>query len=261
MSMRTPPRVVAGLVMVALAASACEQVAPAVQQEPIWGSDPVRIDTVTLADDRHAVRVEFTGGKEFDPGDPCSVAYEGRVRVDGEELQIAVVAQAHPMPLAEGTGCDAIGYPRDLVIALEEPFAGTRIHDLAGYIILLEPPDELAELTALPAGWQLCDEGSLSESPTGRWSRTYAPAENGGCGKSRLELIQAFDGPAGVSGGELQPSVSINGTDATFYLWEPTGEMILVWSLGAHGVALVGNLADFSREEFIALAESVALPE
>jgi hypothetical protein len=41
----------------------------------------------------------------------------------------------------------------------------------------------------------------------------------------------------------------------------PTGEMVLVWSLGAHGVALVGNLADFSREEFIALAESVALPE
>jgi hypothetical protein len=33
--------------------------------------------------------------------------------------------------------------------------------------------------------------------------------------------------------------------------------MVLVWTVGDDGVALVGNLADFSQEAFVALAESV----
>lgn len=32
---------------------------------------------------------------------------------------------------------------------------------------------------------------------------------------------------------------------------------VLVWMVGGDGVALVGNLEDFTREESVALAESV----
>jgi hypothetical protein len=78
----------------------------------------------------------------------------------------------------------------------------------------------------------------------------------------RLERLtaQAFDGPVGTTGGDPQTPVDVNGQSASFSLYEPTGEMVLVWSLGADELALVGILDDFSREEFIELAESVTLP-
>ena len=124
--------------VVLLGASACDVIMPTVEPDPIWGTDPVRVETVTLADDRRSVRLEFTGAAEFDPNDPCSLAYEGSAQIEGDVLQVAVLPQPHPMPLAEGTGCDAIGYARHLDIALDEPFAGNRVHDLAGYDLLLE---------------------------------------------------------------------------------------------------------------------------
>ena len=36
--------------------------------------------------------------------------------------------------------------------------------------------------------------------------------------------------------------------------------MVVVWGLADDELALVGNLHDFSQEEFIALSESVTLP-
>jgi hypothetical protein len=74
----------------------------------------------------------------------------------------------------------------------------------------------------------------------------------------QVELIQAFGAPANVSGGDPQPDVIVNGETATLYFWAPAGEFVLVWKVGADGVALVANLADFTREQFIALAKSVA---
>lgn len=73
--------------------------------------------------------------------------------------------------------------------------------------------------------------------------------------------MQSFGGPVGTTGATSQPPLDINGQSARFYVHEPTGEMVAVWPLGADEVALVAYLADFSQEQFTALAESVTLPD
>jgi hypothetical protein len=75
-----------------------------------------------------------------------------------------------------------------------------------------------------------------------------------------LTLIQAFGGPVDTTGDDRQPPLEVNGQPAIFYFHAPTGEMVVVWSLADDELALVGNLGDFSRAEFVALAESVRLP-
>ncbi len=219
-------------------------------------------ENVVLADDRRSVRVDFTGGEEFDPENPCSVAYHGTAEFGGEELEIGIYAEQHPKPLPPDTGCDLIGYPRTLALALDEAFTGSIVRDLAGQVFMLEPPDELAQIGAVPDGWEMRREGNLLGSRTPRWEQVWSPdpdpwpAE----GDSMLTLYQAFGGPVNTTGGDPQPPVEVNGQSATFYLHPPTGEMVVVWGLGDDEVALVGNLHDFSQDEFIALAESVTLP-
>lgn len=221
---------------------------------------PVRIDSVTVAADGLSVRVDFTGGAEFSVDDPCTVAYEAEARIDGDTLDLAVFALRHPTALAPGMACDLIGYHRTIDVGLERRFEGQRVDDQAGQILLLGAPDHLAEITGLPAGWLLRREESLPESPNGRWSRTYSPMADPANDDSWVQLIQSFGSPANVSGGDVQPDVMVRGIRATYYLHEPSGEMVLVWSLGDDGVALVGNLRDFTEDEFIQLAESVEPP-
>lgn len=223
---------------------------------------PVRFDNVVLAEDRRSVRIDFIGSREFDPDNPCSNAYEGTAEIVGDELEIGIYAQQHPKPLAPGTACDAMGHPRTLALDLDEPFTGTVVRDVAGQVFLLEPPAGLAQVGALPEGWDLRREGNVLETTTPRWERIWSPdpdpwpAE----GDSMLILIQAFGGPVGTTGGDVQQTVDVNGLPATMSLHPPAGEMVLVWSLGGDELALVGNLADFSESEFIELAASVAVP-
>lgn len=220
----------------------------------------VYLDSWTFAADRRAITVNFVGGRELDLGDPCSKSYHGTAEVDGEELAIGIYTDPFPGEVPDDLACTAEGYARSLDLQLSRPFYGTRIHDLAGQLYFLEAPPGLVEITGLPDGWVERSAESLSGSPTGRWQRTYAlPGTPVGAGRSagQVVLIQAFDAPANVTGGDLEPDVTINGERATSYLWEPVGEMVLVWKVGDDGVALVGNLADFRHEEFVALAESI----
>lgn len=223
---------------------------------------PVSFENVILAEDGGSVRVDFVGGQEFDPDNPCSVAYKGTAEVIDEELEVGIFAEPHPKSLPPDAGCDAIGHPRSLTLQLEQPFDGTVVRDLAGQVFSLEPPAGLAHVGALPHGWELRREGNLLGSSTPRWERVWSPdpdpwpAE----GDRMLTLIQAFGGPVNTTGGDVQPSVEINGQRATFYLHSPTGEMVVVWELGDDELALVGNLENFSETEFTALAESVTLP-
>ena len=224
--------------------------------------DPISFENVVLADDRHSLRVDFIGGPEFDADNPCSIAYEGTAEIVGDELEIGIYAQQHPKPLPPDMGCVAMGHPRTLTLQLDEPLTGSVVRDLAGQVLLLEPPGGLAEIGALPDGWELQREGDVLGTSTPRWERIWSPdpdpwpAE----GDSMLTLIQASGGSVDTTGGDPQPPVEINGQQATFYLHPPTGEMVVVWSLGDDELALVGNLADFSQAEFIDLAESVSLP-
>ncbi len=242
---------------------ACAPTSQPISDENAPISDrPVSFENVLLADDGRSVRVDFVGGKEFDPDDPCSLAYHGTAEIADEELEIGIYAEQHPKPLPPDTGCAAMGYPRTLVLALDEPFTGTVVRDLAGQVFMLAPPAGLAQIGALPEGWELRREGNILGSSTPRWERVWSPdpdpwpAE----GDSMLSLYQASGGPVSTTGGDLQPPVEVNGERATFYLHPPTGEMVLVWGLGDDELALVGNLNDFSQDEFIALAESVTLP-
>lgn len=255
------------LVVVGAVLSACGATSQLIGDEDAPVSDrPVSFENVVLADDRRSVRVDFIGGKEFDPDDPCSVAYHGTTEIVGDELEIGIYAEQHPKPLPPDTGCDPMGYPRTLALDLDEPFTGSVVRDLAGQIFLLAPPAGLAQVGALPDGWELRREGNVLGSSTPRWERVWSPdpdpdpdpwpAE----GDSMLTLFQAFDGPVNATGGDPQPPVEVNGEGATFYLHPPTGEMVVVWGLGDDELALVGNLNDFSQDEFIALAESVTLP-
>jgi hypothetical protein len=243
--------------------SACGATSPLIGDENAPISDrPVSFENVVLADDMRSVRVDFVGGKEFDPEDPCSVAYRGTAEVVGEELEIGIYAQQHPKPLPPDTGCAAMGYSRTLTLDLDDPFTGMVVRDLAGQVFMLAPPAGLAQIGALPAGWELRREGNVLGSSTPRWERVWSPdpdpwpAE----GDSMLSLYQAFGGPVNTTGGDPQPPVEVNGESATFYLHPPTGEMVVVWGLGDDELALVGNLNDFSQDEFIALAESVTVP-
>lgn len=252
------------IALVALAAtlSACGATTLPIVGEPApVPEDPVSFENVVVADDRQSVRVEFIGGQEFDPDNPCSVAYEGTAKVVGDELEIGIYAQQHPMPLPPDTGCDAGGYSRALTIRLDEPFTGSVVRDLAGQVLLLEPPAGSVEIGSLPDDWELRREGNVLGSSTPRWQRVWSPdpdpwrAE----GDSMLTLLQAFGGPVNAVEGD-QSSIEINGQAATFHPPGPTGDIAVVWSLGGDELALVGNLADFSEAEFIAFAESVVRP-
>lgn len=242
---------------------ACAPTSQPISDENAPISDrPVSFENVVLADDGRSVRVDFVGGKEFDPDDPCSVAYHGTTEIVGEELEIGIYAEPHPTPLPPDTGCAAMGYSRTLTLNLDEPFTGSVVRDLAGQVFLLAPPAGLAEIGALPDGWELRREGNVLGSSTLRWERVWSPDPDPrpGQGDSMLTLFQAFDGPVNATGGDRQPPVEVNGESATFYLHPPTGEMVVVWGFGDDELALVGNLNDFSQDEFIALAESVTLP-
>jgi hypothetical protein len=257
------PWACARLVVTGAALSACGATSHLIGNEPGPASDrPVSFENVVVADDGRSARVDFIGGKEFDPDDACSVAYRGTAEIIDADLEIDIYAEPHPKPLPLGTGCPAMGYSRTLTLNLDVPFTGTVVRDLAGQVFLLAPPEGLATIGALPDGWELRREGNLLGSATPRWERVWSPdpdpwpAES----DSMLTLYQAFGGPVSTTGGDPQPPVDVNGERAAFYLHPPTGEMVVVWSLGHDELALVGNLNDFSQDEFLAIAASVQLP-
>lgn len=223
-------------------------------------ADPVSFDAWALATDRKSVTVTFIGGRVFHPNDPCSISYRGTAVIDGDELVMGIYPEPFPGEVPDELVCDAAGYERSLTLELSDAFEGNQVRDVAGQMWFLERPADLVEITGLPDAWVLRSEKSLPESPTGRWARIYAPPDSPldvGSSRGLVQLFQAFGAPAGVTGGEPQPDVRVNGEEAASYFWEPSGEMVLVWKIGEDGVALAGNRSDFTEDDFVALAESV----
>jgi hypothetical protein len=219
-----------------------------------------RIDDVTLSDDGRTVILEFVGGKPYDPGNPCSTHYFGWAHeVDGT-LEVKVVDDTPPFPgVAENIACTDEGYTKHIPIELEQPFLGFKVHDAAGYVHFVRSPPQAAVLPAAPAGWTLLEERGVEESPTGRWQQTWA-APGGGdprTSRGRVTLYQAFGGPASVSGGQEISAVEVGGEMAVLYRQRDVGELVLVWSTGGDGFALVANDADFTPEQLIDLAERI----
>ena len=224
-----------------------------------------RFDSASLSEDRLVLTLDFIGGPEYAPDDPCSSAYAGWAKATGEILEAAVVDVTPPhIGLDGGTNvlCTAMGYFRTVSVRLAEPFHGVRVHDRAGYVHFVGRPGGLVEIHGLPDGWVLRSERSVEESPTGRYQRTYAPVPEPAAGTSlgRLDVFQSFGGPVSVTGGEEMRVVKVNGTSATLYRQAEAGELVLVWTLGSDGLALVANEADFTAGALVRLAESATAP-
>ena len=238
--------------------------APTARPQPSGAPTPAatgRFDTVALSPDGRTVTITFAGGKPYRADDPCSNAYEAWAQVAGDTLYVTVVDVTPAGPDGETPGpCDAMAYGRTVAVTLPEPFAGYRVQDLAGYVHFLRAPPGLAELAGLPDPWRLTSEADVDSSPTGRWVRTWTLDGDTAEGPGRLDLYQAFAGPADVMGGDSGRPVPVHGTPATLYRYEPTGELVLVWSLEGDGLALVANEADFTEAALIRLAESAVIP-
>jgi hypothetical protein len=221
----------------------------------------IGIDEATLSPDGTELTVRFTGGKDYDPSDGCSARYFGWAHETDGVLEVKVVDDTPPFA-APAPSCPALGYSRSVTIELDAPFTGERVRDLAGGILFVRRPDGLAELSKVPVGWTLLSEGSVAESPTGRWRQTWAAGgqPDQGSSKGKIELYQAFDGPAGVGGGDDVSHVEVSGAPATLYRYPPDPELVLVWTLGNDGMGLVVNETDFPVDQAIELAESLKLP-
>jgi hypothetical protein len=98
---------------------------------------PTPIERAALSEDGRWVALEFTGGPEFDPDDPCSVEYEASVDIVHGELQIGLFALAHPRPVPDGWGCEAMGHARRMVVELAAPYEGDELRDLSGGTVTL----------------------------------------------------------------------------------------------------------------------------
>jgi hypothetical protein len=217
----------------------------------------VPISGLTLGADHRTLTIDFVGGKPFSPDDPCSKEYRATATVQDGVLEVGV----SQVPRGGEQPCDAMGYGRSLVLRLDAPFAGTAWRDRYGYLHFLAPPPGLVELTGLPQGWALRNQRDVEESPAGRWERTYSPDPTITSGTSTVVLYQSFGGPVNVTGGDAGTSVELNGRTGILYRWPPSGELVLVWRLGANDLALVANEREFSVEQLIKLAESARAPD
>ena len=215
-------------------------------------------ESATLSADSRVLTLHFVGGRPYDPSDPCSIAYAGWAQRDGDALDAAVV-DVTPTPRNAGQACTAEGHERTVVVPLTEPFLGSRVADKAGGVNFVRQPEGLDQLHGLPSGWMLRTEGDVEDSPTGRWLRTYAPIATPdlSASKGHLDFYQSFGSPAGVSGGDSEQAVTVDGQEARLYVSSTDGELILVWMLGTNGLALDANAADFTQAELIKLAEAV----
>jgi hypothetical protein len=161
-----------------------------------------RFDSVRLNNDHKVLRIEFIGGSEFRPDDPCSNLYQAVATEVAGVLEVAVTDVTPVADLGPDVACDSAGHLRRIDLVLDAPFEGTTGRDVAGYLHFVRPPPDLVERRGLPAAWSLRDEATVQESPTGRWARTYSPDELPTAPERTLQLYQSFGGPVHVSGGE-----------------------------------------------------------
>ncbi len=91
--------------------------------------------------------------------------------------------------------------------------------------------------------------------------RVYAPAgsrvtgSNGGRGQ--LDLYQAFGAATQIGGGPERSTVQIGGSPGVLLREPASGELLLQWMVGPDGVALVGNEADMTVDQLLAIATAM----
>jgi hypothetical protein len=94
--------------------------------------------------------------------------------------------------------------------------------------------------------------------------RVYAPADskvarfNGGAGQ--LDFYQAFGAATQIGGGPERRTVQIGGSPGVLLREPASGELLLQWMVGSNGVALVGNEADMTLLQLLAIAAAMKPP-
>ncbi len=235
---------------------------------PTYPAEPppgqrTRVDDATISADGRTLTLGFTGGLAYAPGDFCSTDYAPWVAAVGADLEVTVVLVSHPeQATAPPNGaCASVGHGYTFHLLLPAPFAGSTVHDLAGRTLWVRPPPGLAAPQSLPPGWQLRWSGDEPAAEPPLWVRVYAPAGShvtgSNAGRGQLDLYQAFGAATQIGGGPERSTVQIGGSPGVLLREPASGELLLQWMAGANGVALVGNEADMTLDQLLAIARAV----
>ncbi len=222
-----------------------------------------RVDDATISADGRTLTLSFTGGLAYTPGDFCSTDYAPWVATAGPDLQVAVVLVPHPdqATAPPNVACAAVGHGYTFHLLLPAPFTGSTVHDVAGGTLWVRPPSGLAEPQVLPSGWQLQWSGDEPAAEPPLWVRVYAPAGSHVTGSNRgrgqLDLYQAFGAATQIGGGPERSTVQIGGSPGVLLREPESGELLLQWMVGPDGVALVGNEADMTLDQLLAIATAI----
>lgn len=91
-------------------------------------SGPFEWARVRTTDNERVISIDFTGGADYEPGNPCTVRYEASVVQTTQEVRVTVSGWSPP-PASTTVqfGCVDLGYPRSVLIALEAPLGDRRV--------------------------------------------------------------------------------------------------------------------------------------
>ena len=222
-----------------------------------------RVDDAAISVDGRTLTLGFTGGLAYTPADFCSTDYAPWAAAAGADLDVALALVSHPdqATAPPNGGCAAVGHGYTFHLRLPAPFAGSTVHDLAGGTLWVRPPSGLVEPQALPPGWQLQWSGDEPAAEPPLWVRVYAPAGSqvtgGNGGRGQLDLYQAFGAATQIGGGPERRTVQIGGSPGVLLREPASGELLLQWMVGPNGVALVGNEADMTLDQLLAIATAM----
>jgi hypothetical protein len=92
-------------------------------------SGPFEWARVTATSNERVISIDFTGGADYESGNPCTVRYAASVVETTKEVRVTLSAWSPP-PTTLTTvhlGCVDLGYPRNVVVNLHAPLGDRRV--------------------------------------------------------------------------------------------------------------------------------------
>lgn len=110
----------------------------------------VSIEGATISADHRVLQLETVAWAPYAESDPCSAGYAAWAELRDDRL----VAAIHETIPPRTDQCDLLGYRHEFEIELAAPYDDAELLDLAGGTLLVRPPDSLAVVEGIPAGWE-----------------------------------------------------------------------------------------------------------